>query len=108
MASPTKETKKLLESEGYLVDVAEYSMRHSNRNRDLFGFIDLVGIKEGDLVAIQTTSRSNTSKRINKVAESPAARIWLLSGNRIEVHGWGGRSGLKRVEVTMDYMESQE
>jgi hypothetical protein len=62
---------------------------------DLFNIFDLIAIfplepKRG-ILAVQTTSASNFSTRRKKIEASPYAAIWLLSGGKIELHGWDGR-----------------
>ncbi len=89
MRSPTGRSKKMMEDEGYHVAIVEWWNPHVRRRHDLFGFADLLAIKPGEVpVLIQTTSGSNTAARIKKIAAEPLARTALISGFRIEVHGW--------------------
>lgn len=92
--SPTQRTLKSLRDKGYHVDIAERwipnPMSPAGGNRkDLFGFVDIVYL--GDTItAVQCTSGSNVSKRIEKIKTEcvDRARQWLASGGRIEVWGW--------------------
>ena len=90
MRSPTQRSLKLLRALDYTVDIAEYWNPFAKRRKDLFGFIDLVALHPMrlGLLAIQTTSGSNVSARVKKIAENKASLLWLRCGNRIHVHGW--------------------
>lgn len=87
-----KLTRTHLEKLGYKVDKAESYNHHTKRKKDLFKFIDFVAIhpQKKELLAIQTTSKSNLSTRIKKAEnlESKAFWHWLATGNPVEFHGW--------------------
>jgi len=87
-----KLTRANLEKRGYKVDKAESYNFHSKRKKDLFKFIDFVAIHpvHKELLAVQTTSKSNLSTRIKKAEnlESGAYYHWLATGNPVEFHGW--------------------
>lgn len=57
--------------------------------QDLFGFIDIVAIKEGETIGVQTTSRNNVSARATKIEGLESYPIVKSAGWRIVVHGWG-------------------
>lgn len=96
-------SRKQLESEGYLVDTVERWIPRINIRKDLFGFIDLLAIREGEVLGVQATSASNVSSRINKiVAHENLAKV-RKAGIRLEVHGWGKKKGkwyLRREDVS--------
>jgi len=57
------------------------------------------------VLGIQATTRSNQAARFRKLREIPAARTWLLAGNRIQVWGWkkvGGKWQTTRREVGVE------
>lgn len=95
--SPTERSLKHLRERGYHVAIVEHWNPHVGIRQDMFGFVDLVAVpKSGcgeppSILAVQTTA-ADVSGRVAKIraldAESGIARDWLLSGNRIEVHGW--------------------
>ena len=91
MNTPTTRSLKLLRDEGYTVAVTEHWNAFANCRVDLFGFIDLVAIREDSpgVLGVQTTSVSNISARVEKIFSNPITKIWLKAGNRLEVHGWG-------------------
>jgi hypothetical protein len=87
--SPTQRSLKLLRDEGWTVAITERWNQFARIKQDLFGFIDLLAIKGDVTMAVQTTSGSNVSARINKIRALQAAAIWLESPTRtIVVHGW--------------------
>jgi len=88
MRSPTQRSLKYLRDRSYIADVSEHWNPFAKRRKDLFGFIDIVGIGYGHLLAVQTTTGSNVSERVKKISKLPAAKAWLRSGNEIEIHGW--------------------
>lgn len=93
--SPKFRSMRLMESEGYATDDVERWIPRTVITKDLFGFIDLLGIhrETGNVMAVQATSASNVSARIRKITESPFLAVVRKAGWSIEVHGW--RSGNK-------------
>lgn len=88
--SPMFRSLKLLESEGYIVDVVERRIPRTLITKDLFGFIDLLGIhrETGEILAVQSTSASNVSARIRKITDHANLTVVRKANWRIEVHGW--------------------
>jgi hypothetical protein len=91
-ASTTKMSLDYMRDLGYLVDVVERwvgAPTGGNRiKHDLFGILDLVGVRNGVTVGVQTTSKSNVAARARKIAESEATDVLLNAGWLITVHGW--------------------
>lgn len=87
-SSPTQRSKALLESQGYKVEVVERYNSFVKRRFDLFGFIDLLAIKPGETVGVQTTSYSNLSARVRKIADHENVDAVREAGWKILVHGW--------------------
>jgi len=60
------------------------------KRQDLFDFIDVVAVGDGQIIAIQTTSTSGQGARYIKiVAEcAEAAQAWLAAGGKIFIVGW--------------------
>lgn len=94
MTSPTQRSLKLLRDGGYTVAIVEHWNPHAKIRQDLFGFADLLAIKPGEIIAIQTTSISNIAARRAKISAEPRAATWLAAGGLIELHGWRRRQGL--------------
>jgi len=90
--TPTARTLKLLRDEGWTAQVVEHYNTFSHQRKDLFGFIDVLGIHpEHGTLAIQATTTDNQAARLAKILAEPRARLWLLAGrghHAIEVWGW--------------------
>ena len=87
-SSPTKRSLALLREQGYLAEVVEKWNAHARVRQDLFGIVDILAVRDGETLAVQTTSASNVSKRVQKIAESEAAAVLRKAGWRLHVHGW--------------------
>lgn len=85
-----KLTREYMKKNGYVIDKAESYNAYSRRKKDLFGFIDYVAIhpEKKELLAIQTTSKSNLSTRVKKAEGLDAYWHWLATGNKVVFHGW--------------------
>lgn len=101
MATPTQRTLGELKKRGYTSAIVERWNQWAKVRQDLYGFIDVLAIKEGEpgVLAVQATSDSNVAARITKISALPAAQVWLKSGNRIVVWGWGkkGKAGKRKL-----------
>lgn len=86
--TPTQRSLNHLRKLGYRAAVVEKWNSHARLRQDLFGIVDILAIKEGETLAVQTTSWSNVAARIRKIAESEATPDMRAAGWRIEVHGW--------------------
>mgnify|MGYP001570703807 CR=1 FL=1 len=83
--------------------ISEHYNIFAKIRQDLFGFVDLVCLGEREIVAIQTTSGSNFSARVNKVCAHPNTRRWLAAGGIILIHAWakkGARGKVKHWALT--------
>lgn len=103
MSTPTQRSLKLLRERGYLAQVVERWNPHARIRQDLFGIVDVLGIAD-EVVAVQTTSASNLSARLAKIADSEALPILRRAGVRILVHGWrknaAGRWVVREVDIS--------
>ena len=88
MSSPTQRSKAQMEERGYVVAIVEYWHAFAHQRRDLFGAWDLLGIGAEGTLAVQTTSASNVSARVKKLAELETVAAARKAGWRLEVHGW--------------------
>ncbi len=102
--TPTQRTLKHLRESGYLAEVVERWIPGANIRKDLFGFVDVLAVKEGEVLGVQATSRDNVASRVSKIAEHPNVGPVRKAGIRLEVHGWGkmasGRWELRCVDVS--------
>nr|NIN68092.1 hypothetical protein [Anaerolineae bacterium]NIN98191.1 hypothetical protein [Anaerolineae bacterium]NIQ81115.1 hypothetical protein [Anaerolineae bacterium] len=109
---------KTLKDQGWVVAIVEKWNPHVKVRQDLFGFADLLAIREGEIAAIQVTAAA-VAARVTKIKAEPKAKTWLRAGGKIYVHGWrklkkrkkdGGYSkvakyAMRDVEVTLDDFE---
>ena len=87
-ASPTELSMKEMRKRGYLVQVTERWNAFAKIRVDLFGFIDVLCVKKGEIVGVQATSYSNVPARVNKIADHENTPIVREAGIRILVMGW--------------------
>jgi hypothetical protein len=74
---------------GYDAHVVEKWQPQSRRRIDLFGFADVVAMREGSgIVAVQACTGSSHADRKAKILAEPKALTWLKSGGRIELVSW--------------------
>jgi len=110
--SPTVRSLALLRKAGYKAQVVERWNAYGRVRVDLFGFVDICAIKEGEagVAGVQTTSQGNVSARYKKILAISEAKLWLAAGNRILLHGWAkkGRAGKRKLwqvserEITLE------
>lgn len=113
--SPTKRTLKYLRKQGcQLVAVTEHWNPFANVRQDLFGIIDVLAIRDEDVIAVQTTS-TGIQARIDKMVEAeyknPETKTKCLvlpalfkAGIKVYVHGWRknskGKWILREIELS--------
>ena len=86
--SPTQLSLKMLRDDGWLADVTERWIPGANIRKDLFGFGDIMALKPNQILMVQTTTASNMSARINKIADHENIGMVRESGMMVHVHGW--------------------
>jgi hypothetical protein len=91
--SPTSRSLEVLRERGYMAAVTEKWNPYARIRQDLFGIVDLVAVGKGELVMVQTTSASNVSSRLKKIADSPVLPLLREAGVRLLVHGWRKKKG---------------
>jgi len=103
-SSPTQRSLKHFRDMGFACGITEKWNQFAGIRQDLYGFIDLVAMREGEgIIGVQTTSYPNVPARMTKIHGTPAAAVWLASGGRIIVHGWhkvGHRWRVREEEIT--------
>lgn len=112
--SPTQRSLLALRQSGHRACVVEKWIAQIKQRVDAFNFGDILAVHPERIgaVLVQSTSGDNVSKRIDKIKENAAAKIWLLAKNRILVHGWrmvGPRGARKtwqcrEIEVTLEML----
>lgn len=100
--SPTQRSLKHLREQGYLCAIVEHWDHFARKRRDLFGMFDLLCVREGETLAVQTTSGSNVSARVKKLTESELMAPVRKAGWVVHVHGWTRNSKGKYALRTID------
>jgi hypothetical protein len=92
LMSPMQRSLNEMRRRGYFCEITENWIKHGavGYRKDLFGFCDLLCLGENEVIAVQTTSRSNMRARIRKIADSDVVGFVRKAGIRILVQGWDG------------------
>ena len=102
--TPTQRSLKHLRDNGYHAEVVEKWNHITKTRKDLWGVADILAIRDGEILAVQTTSSSNVSARVKKIAESEIVPLIRSAGVGLLVHGWRknakGRWELRIVDVS--------
>ena len=102
--TPTARSLAALRKDGWLVAVVEHTIPKTFIKRDLFGMWDLIGIRDGETMAIQVTSGSNVSARVRKIEDNENLSACRKAGWLLVVHGWRknikGRWTLRVVDLS--------
>lgn len=99
LVSPTQRSLAYLRRQGYVAEVVEQNVPHARTKRDLFGFIDIIAVRDTDTVAVQTTDATNVAHRIVKIEASPHLDAVRAAGWKVVVHGWRPDGRLREVEI---------
>lgn len=94
--SATQKSLKKLRDEGYLCEVVEKTIPKCFIKKDLFGFIDILAIKDDEVLAVQTTSDKtggNSGERVRKIQSHENYQKVKNLGWHIVVHGWRQLTG---------------
>jgi hypothetical protein len=107
VSSPTKRSLDEMRKRCYLCHVVEKWNPFAKVRVDMFGFIDIVCVGNGETVAIQATSGDNVAARVTKIASDELAEKVAevrKAGWRIIVMGWrknaAKRWTLREVDVS--------
>src|SRR4051812_39168715 len=103
MTSPTQLTLERLREDGYHPEVCERWIPGARIRKDLWGFTDVLAIREEQILAVQCTSLSNVASRIRKIEASPLLGLIRKAGIAIEVWGWSKKDGewrLRKVDLS--------
>ena len=86
--SPTQLSLKLMKERGFLCEITERWNPFAKIRQDLFQFIDILCLAEGQVVGVQTTSYSNMSARVKKIREHANFQRVHDAGIKVVVQGW--------------------
>jgi hypothetical protein len=87
-SSPTQRSLKIMRERGFVCEITERWNPFAKIRQDLFNFVDILCVKDGITVAVQTTSYSNISARIKKIEALETYPIVRSAGWVILVQGW--------------------
>ena len=98
--SPQAIALTTLAADGWIPWVVERNLTPIIK-KDLFGCIDILALKEGEVLAIQVTSAANHSARVKKVSESPYLADMLACGWTVAVWSYKGEKlRIEQVDLT--------
>jgi hypothetical protein len=97
--SYTAKTLKKLRGDGYRADVVERKI-HGYIKNDYLGIIDIIGIKPGKIIGIQSTSYNAATKHRKIIRASENLKLWKDAGARFELWLW--RKPKHRWEVIIE------
>jgi hypothetical protein len=103
-----KRTKDYLQQAGYTVEKTEHYNPYCRRKHDLLGFGDYIAIQTGQIVLVQSTSKSNLSARRKKIKSLSNAQEWLDAGGRIMLIGWAKGSNGRYGEPVVEWIEDTD
>jgi hypothetical protein len=86
--TPTQRTLKKLRDDGWIAEVVERWVPGANIRKDLFGWIDIMALRDGQTLAVQCTSYSNMSARVKKIEGSETIAEVRKAGWSVWVIGW--------------------
>ena len=86
--TPTARSLEKLRNEKWKPYVVETFNHFTKRRKDLFGFADILALKDKEILAVQATSYSNISSRVRKIEDAEDVGDVRKAGIRIEVWGW--------------------
>lgn len=86
--SPSALSMEKLSADGWLADTVERHIPYTRLKKDLFGGFDHLAVRAGEILAVQSTSRSNVSARVNKIRALPHFQVLQASGMQMVVWGW--------------------
>ncbi len=99
--SPTARTLEYLRADGWHAEVTERWVPGANIRKDLWTFCDILGLKHGQILAVQCTSDSNVAARVKKITDCELLPLVRAANISIQVIGWKkGRSVPRIVDLS--------
>lgn len=97
--SPTSRSLVHARINRWPIDIVERRIPYSNKTKDLFGFIDLIVLIDGQIVGVQVTDSTHHATRRKKILASKNLAPWLACGAAVEVWSWGlrGKTGKRKL-----------
>lgn len=86
--TPTQLSLAMLREDGWFCWITEHWNSFSRTRQDLWGFVDIIALKPGQILGVQTTTATNMSARIKKIADHENVGHVRDANIMIHVHGW--------------------
>jgi hypothetical protein len=88
--SPQARTMDWLRKQGYTCGMVERWVERAKRRIDLFGFIDIIAVKDNfaGVWGLQATSSDHHAEHVTKCLEAPMLPVWLRAGAYFHVMSW--------------------
>lgn len=91
--SPTQRTLRLLREQGYRTALVERwvprpDLPGGGHKLDLFGCFDLLAIRPGEIIAVQSTGTDHAGHRRKLIERREAVLAWLEAGGRAQLISW--------------------
>ena len=88
--SPTARSLKVLRDAGFTAEVVEKWIPFAKVRKDLWGWCDIIALDPHtcEVIAVQTTTKSNMAARATKIRESDITPLVRRCRIKIHVHGW--------------------
>lgn len=83
--SPTQKCLAELRREGYVVAIVEKFNSFVKIRQDMFGFIDILAIRPGEILGVQASAATDHQKHVRKCKAHPNLPHWLAAGGKFEV-----------------------
>lgn len=86
----TSRAIKYLQDLGYTTGVVERWLPGINVRKDLFGFIDLIAIKDGEILGVQSTSYPQRKNHLDKIKTYCMTDYnkWIGAGGKFMMITW--------------------
>ena len=78
----------LLTRKGFTCEVVEKWIPYANIRKDMFGLIDIVGIRKELMIGVQSTTLHNKLEHIKKALASPNLYKWLATNSMFVIMSW--------------------
>ena len=108
--TPMQLSMEFMRKSGWYVEKTEFDLRRPRKDdddliwkHDLLRFCDILCLKRGRRLLVQTTSVSNISARVTKIRGLVTFEHAKQAGFEIQVHGWGSskiNGGLRVIDLT--------
>lgn len=86
--SYTQKTLAYLRDHGWYCQVVERYCSFTHRRKDLFGIIDIVAVKDGQILGVQSTGPNGRSDHRIKMLAAEGSLRWLLAGGELWLMSW--------------------